>query len=147
MRLKVSEELPHLFLGAVRRLTGDLAGAARDLEEGLSIYREIGNRSAEAEALNEAGMLYRLRGDLDRARSCHLRALDLAREIGIDWDEAHALAGLGRCALAAGRTAEAAGQLRQALEIFRRIGAAEAADVAAELDALPGTTGPVSTGS
>ena len=62
--------------------------------------------------------------------------LDLVREIGIAWDEAHALAGLGRCALAAGRTAEAAGQLRQALEIFRRIGAAEAAEVAAELPSL-----------
>ena len=59
--------------------------------------------------------------------------LDLVREIGIAWDEAHALAGLGRCALAAGRMAEAAGQLPQALEIFRRIGAAEAAEVAAEL--------------
>jgi hypothetical protein len=44
----------------VRRLTGDLAGAARDLEEALSIYREIGNRSAETEALNEARTPYRL---------------------------------------------------------------------------------------
>jgi hypothetical protein len=35
-----------------------------------------------------------------------------------------------------GRTAEADDKLRQALEIFQRIGAAEAADVAAELDAL-----------
>ena len=43
----------------------------------------------------------------------------------------------GRCALAAGRIAEAEGQLRRALEIFQRIGTAEAADVAAELDALP----------
>jgi tetratricopeptide (TPR) repeat protein/transcriptional regulator with XRE-family HTH domain len=129
------------YLGTVRRLTGDLAGAAGDLEEGLRIYREIGNRSAEAEALNEAGTLYRIRGDLGRAGSCHQQALDLSREIGIAWDEAHALAGLGRCALAAGRTEEGGGQLRQALEIFQRIGAAEAADVAAELDALPGTPG------
>jgi hypothetical protein len=49
--------------------------------------------------------------------------------------EAHALAGLGRCALADGHTDEAADMLRQALEIFRRIGAAEAAGVSAELDA------------
>jgi tetratricopeptide (TPR) repeat protein/DNA-binding CsgD family transcriptional regulator/transcriptional regulator with XRE-family HTH domain len=125
------------YLGAVRRLTGDLDGAARDLEEGLIIYREIGNRSAEAEALNEAGTLYRIRGDLDRATSCHQEALDVASEVGIAWDEAHALAGLGRCALSAGRPAEAVGRLRQALEIFRRIGAAEAAKVAAELEALP----------
>ena len=125
------------YLGAVRRLTGDFPAAARDLEEGLNIYREIGNRSAEAEALNEAGTLYRVRADLDRAVSYHQQALDVARDIGIAWDEAHALAGLGRCALAGGNTAAASGQLRQALEIFHRIGAAEAADVAAELDALP----------
>jgi tetratricopeptide (TPR) repeat protein/transcriptional regulator with XRE-family HTH domain len=129
------------YLGTVRRLTGDFAGAARDLEEGLSIYREIGNRSAEAEALNEAGTLYRVRGDLRQAQSTHQQALVLAREIGIAWDEAHALAGLARCALAAGQTAEAAGTLRQAVEIFQRIGAAEAADVAAELAALPGPPG------
>ena len=129
------------YLGTVRRLTGDFTGAARDLEEGLSIYRDIGNRSAEAEALNEAGTLYRVGGDLLQAAFYHQQALDLAREVGIAWDEAHALAGLGRCALAAGRTAEADGQLRQALEIFQRIGAAEAAGIAAELDALPGTRG------
>ncbi len=46
------------------------------------------------------------------------------------------LAGLGRCALAAGRTADAQAGLRQALEIFQRIGAAEANGVAAELGAL-----------
>ena len=70
------------------------------------------------------------------------QAVDLAREIGIAWDEAHALAGLARCARAAGRTAEAEDKLRQALAIFQRIGAAEAADVPAELDALPGTPDP-----
>jgi tetratricopeptide (TPR) repeat protein/transcriptional regulator with XRE-family HTH domain len=126
------------YLGTVRRLTGDFAAAAEDLAEGLSIYRDIGNRSAEAEALNEIGTLYRVRGDLERAQSAHQQALDLAREVGIAWDEAHALAGLGRCALAAGRLAEAQGTLRLALETFQRIGAAEAAEVAAELDAAPG---------
>ena len=60
----------------------------------------------------------------------------LARQIGGSSDEAHALAGLGRCALAAGHVAEAADRLRQALEIFQRIGAAEAADVSGELAAL-----------
>ena len=51
-------------------------------------------------------------------------------------NEAHALAGLGRCALAAGHAAQAAALLRQALEIFQRIGAAEADDVSRELAAL-----------
>ena len=58
--------------------------------------------------------------------------------------EAHALAGLARCAQAEGRTAEAEAEagLRQALALFQRIGAAEAADVPAELAALAGAPGP-----
>ena len=79
-----------------------------------------------------------------RPASCHQQALDLARQIGSALEEAHALAGLGRCARAAGRTAEAEDRLRQALAIFQRIGAAEAADVSAELDALPGAPDPAS---
>lgn len=62
--------------------------------------------------------------------------MDLARKIGSSWDEAQALAGLGRCALAADRRAEAEIFLRQAREIFQRLGAAEATAVAAELDSL-----------
>jgi Tfp pilus assembly protein PilF len=57
-------------------------------------------------------------------------------------DEAHALAGLGRCALAAGRAAQAETLLGKALQIMRRIGLPEAAEVAAELDALPGVPPP-----
>jgi len=72
----------------------------------------------------------------NQAGSCHQQALDLARQIGSSMDEARALAGLGRCALAAGHTARADHMLQQALEIFRRIGAAEAAEVSADLRAL-----------
>ena len=71
------------------------------------------------------------------ACSSHHQALHLARELGIALEEAHALAGLGRCARAADRTAEAEDMLRHALAILQRIGAAEATDVSAELDALP----------
>ena len=69
------------------------------------------------------------------AKGCHQQALEQARAIASPLTEAHALAGLGRCALAAGHTEQAADMLRKALEIFERIGAAEAADVSAELDA------------
>jgi tetratricopeptide (TPR) repeat protein len=89
--------------------------------------------------LNEMGTLHRVGGDLVRAVAYHRQALDLAREIASSWDEAQALAGLGRCAQAAGRTADARAGLRQALEIFQRIGAADAAEAAAELDALAET--------
>jgi Tetratricopeptide repeat len=70
----------------------------------------------------------------------HQQALDLAREIGSAWDEAHALVGLGRCALAVGRAADAKDSLRQALQIFQHLGAAEAAGIAAELDDITPTS-------
>ena len=125
-------------LGGVRRYTGDYPGAAKALEAALGLARDLGSRGGEAEVLNELGTLHRIRGDLDQAETGHRQALDVAREIDSSWGEACALAGLGRCALAAGRTAEAQEGLRQAREIFQKLGAAEAASVAAELDALTG---------
>jgi len=124
-------------LGIVRRETGDYPGAAQALEAALAIYSDLGDRGGEAMALNEAGTLHRMRGDLNQARECHIQALGLAREIDSSSDEAYALAGLGRCALDAGRIADAKADLRQSLNIFHRIGVAEAKKVAAELDNLP----------
>jgi len=120
-------------LGSIWRQTGDYPAAAEALETALGIYREIGNHGDEAEALNGLGTVYRLRGDLDRAIACHQEALDLARSLDSSWNEAHALAGLGRCALAGGGPGDAEATLGQALEIFQRIGAADAAGVSGEL--------------
>jgi tetratricopeptide (TPR) repeat protein/transcriptional regulator with XRE-family HTH domain len=127
------------------RLTGDDQAAARDLQEALDIYRDLGSRSGEIEALNEAGTQRRSRGDLDQASAFHHQALDLARQTDSCCDEAHALAGLGRCAWVSGRAGEAETRLRQALEIFQRAGSADAADVSAELRALPHAPGPALT--
>ena len=125
-------------LGDLRLATGDYPAAAEALEQALAICCDIGYPGCEVTTLNHTGTLHRVRGDLAHADVCHQQALALARAIGSSWDEAHALAGLGRCALAAGRTAEAEDRLRLALEIFQRIGAAEADDLAAEMDALTG---------
>lgn len=130
-------------LGTAQRSIGNFPAAAQALEDALDIYRDLGDRGGMAETLNEAGTLHLARDDLDLAGQYHQRALNLAREIYSPWDEATALAGLGRCALAAGLTTDAIAGLQQAREIFHRIGAVEASDVAAELDALnesgPGT--------
>jgi tetratricopeptide (TPR) repeat protein/transcriptional regulator with XRE-family HTH domain len=130
------------FLERLRLRTGDHPGAAGDLQQALGIYRDLGNRDGEVNALNDFGTLSRTRGDLGQARSYHQQALDLARQLGAAPGEAHALAGLARCARAEGRTADAETGLRQALALFQRIGAVEAAEVSAELDALPGVPGP-----
>ncbi|MET8538142.1 tetratricopeptide repeat protein [Streptomyces sp. NPDC005065] len=123
-------------LGIVRRQTGEYPQATSLLEKGLTLYQDIDNRDGVVWALNELGTLCRLRGDLDQAEAHHRQALESAREIGSAWIEAHALAGLARCALATGHTRDARAGLDQAREIFHRIGAAEADEVAAELAAL-----------
>jgi len=110
--------------------------AAQVLEQALSIYRYLGDRGGEAEALNARGTPHRVSGELAQAEGCHQQALDLACAIDSSWDKAHALAGLGRCALNGGHAMQAGVLLRQALEIFQRIGATEGADLLAELDAL-----------
>ena len=52
-------------------------------------------------------------------------------------DRARALEGIGRCDLAEGRTADGTAALRQALSIYERIGAAQAAGLADQLRVLP----------
>jgi tetratricopeptide (TPR) repeat protein len=134
-----------IYLGVIRRLTQEFRRAAKALEGALSICRALGDRGAEAEALNETGTLHLVRGDLGQAASLYSQALNLAREIASPRDAASALAGLGRCARADGRIAEARASLMQAHEILHEIGAAEAADIAAELDA-PSVAEPPVTG-
>jgi tetratricopeptide (TPR) repeat protein/transcriptional regulator with XRE-family HTH domain len=127
-----------LQLGTVLRLTGDYPAAAQALEQALGMFRDLGQPGGEGQTLNEKGTLARVRGDLGLAEECHQRALELARTIASSRDEAEALAGLGRCALAAGHATQGRVLLRQALEIFQRIGAAEALDLLTELDARTG---------
>jgi tetratricopeptide (TPR) repeat protein/DNA-binding XRE family transcriptional regulator len=133
---RLGEALALTRLGRLQRLTGDYLAAAQILTRALAVSRDVGYRNDVAETLNEAGALHLARGDLGRATDCHQEALDLARQFAMASEEAHALAGLGRCALAAGDRAGASARLRQAHAIFQRSGAAEAAQVAADLDAL-----------
>jgi tetratricopeptide (TPR) repeat protein/transcriptional regulator with XRE-family HTH domain len=125
------------YLGIVRRETGEHQAAAQNLGEALDVYRDTGDPRGEVRVLNESGILAKACGDLGQARSYHQQALNVARQIGSAFEEAHALAGLGRCALA-GHTTGAREALRQALDIFQRIGAGEAGEVSAELNALSG---------
>ena len=123
-------------LASVRRLTGDYPGAAQAVEQALRIFQELGEPAGEAETLNETGTLHRICGSPDQAAACHQHALAIARKLAAPLHEARAFAGLGRSAQTDGRQDDAQASLRQALQIFQRIGAAEAAEVAAELEAL-----------
>jgi tetratricopeptide (TPR) repeat protein len=128
-----------LYLGAVQQVTGDYPAAAQLLDQALGIYRYLGSLSGEVTTLNERGILHRVSVELAQAKECHQHALELARAITSPWDEAHALAGLGRCAITEGHAVRAEILLRQALEIFQRIGAAEVPDLHIELQTITST--------
>jgi DNA-binding SARP family transcriptional activator/tetratricopeptide (TPR) repeat protein len=123
-------------LGILRRVTGDFPAAGAALADALGIFRRVGARDGEAGALNETGALELARGAAGRAADHYREALSVAWAIDSPQEEATALAGLGRCAAAGGDLRAAVTQLTQAQAIFGRLGAAEAAGVAAELGAL-----------
>jgi DNA-binding SARP family transcriptional activator/tetratricopeptide (TPR) repeat protein len=128
--------------GKIRRATGDYGAARHALQQALEGFRQVGDRGGEAEVLSELGAVARLTGDLVEARRLHTEAVHLAQEINGRWDEAYAWAGIGRCDLAEGDIPAAVEHLTTAWAMFDRIGAAEAAEVAAELDALRTSASP-----
>jgi hypothetical protein len=110
--------------------------STQDLEEALSLFREIGDLGGAALALNELDTLNRICGEVALAQQFYRQSLNLCRDLGSALGETRALAGLGRCALAEDQTTERKNLLQQALAHFQQLSAAEAPDVLAELEAL-----------
>jgi tetratricopeptide (TPR) repeat protein len=129
-------------LGKVRVEIGDYDAADMALCEANSISRRLGDRGAQATILAELAKLHFTKANITQARLLYQQALDLSRQITSPWDQAHALAGLGRCAKADGHIQEASALLTQACQIFLQIGAADAAEVAAERDSITGSGPP-----
>jgi tetratricopeptide (TPR) repeat protein len=105
----------------VQRLTEDYPAAAASLTEALALYRDIGDRGGQAEALNSLGELLSRTSTSHRARDHHTQALAIARDIGDPLQEARALEGIGQCHLRDGNPGDGASYLRQALTIYQRI--------------------------
>jgi DNA-binding NarL/FixJ family response regulator/DNA-binding SARP family transcriptional activator len=125
-------------LGIVRRLAGDLAGARDAQATALDIYRKIGSRHDEAWTLNHYAATVAALGDLPGALALYQQALTMNRELNKSDGQALALEGIGECHLTADETEPGAAHLRQALEIYQRLGMAPDAERAhARLDAAP----------
>ncbi|WP_406222926.1 ATP-binding protein [Streptomyces decoyicus] len=125
-------------LGRVRRLAHDYATAASLHERALHIHQQLGNRQGEAEALNDLGATLAAKSARAReALALHEQAAQLARQIGSPLEEARALEGSAHCrsGTADGRN-DALNDLGKAVEIYQRIGAAEAGPAADRLRAL-----------
>jgi hypothetical protein len=103
----------------------------------MSIYRQLGDRGAEVEAVNHYAELQTVTGNPSGGRQLHLGALDLAREIHSRWDEANTLCGLAAADRADDNLKGTRSYLSQALELYRAMGcSADVERVRTELDRL-----------
>jgi tetratricopeptide (TPR) repeat protein len=110
-----------LDLGAVQRLTGDLA-AADCLGQALDLYRALGDRLGEATALDALGLQQRGIGNYPAAADRLGQALDLYQALGDRLGEATALTNLGAVQNETGNYLAAADSLGQALSLYRDSG-------------------------
>jgi tetratricopeptide (TPR) repeat protein len=107
----------------VQQETEDYPAAAASHQQALELFRGLGNRLGQAEALNRLGELSLRTSATSQARDQHTQALAIARDIRAAAEEARALEGLGQSHLREGNPGQAAAHLQQALTIYQHIGA------------------------
>jgi tetratricopeptide (TPR) repeat protein len=108
---------------------GDPGPAVERMGQSLAMFREIGNRSGEACALNSLGEAYHATGRLEEARAQHAKALAIAVDIGERYEQARAEAGLARTHHAAGDHTYAKYHGQRALVRYAELGSPEAEDI------------------
>ena len=105
-------------------------------QQALALFRESGNRTGEAEALNGVGSIMLSTGRPDEARVQHGAALALASQIGDAYEQARAHNGLGAALRATGDITLARHHWLCALGLYTELGAPELDSVRAQVDAL-----------
>jgi DNA-binding SARP family transcriptional activator/Tfp pilus assembly protein PilF len=100
------------------------------------IAEEIGNLPHHAVALRGLARVHHGCGRFSEAADHYQAALRLAKDIGDPYEEAKILDGLAETTLSARRPDDARILLRQALDIFRRLGVPEAEMTQVRIDAL-----------
>jgi Flp pilus assembly protein TadD len=93
------------------------------------MFRESGQVSDEAEALNGLGRAFLATGRQEEARAQHAGALSLAIRVGERREQARAHEGLGCVCDDAGDADQARAHWQQALIIYTELGAPEAGQV------------------
>ena len=108
--------------GQVQMAIGRPEAADVDLEQGLAVFRQLGNRGGAAQALQLLGVLDRVQGRHREAYERLTETLALMREVGDRYGEAQALGALSETLAECGAYREARDQLLVVLIVARRIG-------------------------
>jgi predicted ATPase/serine/threonine protein kinase len=105
----------------------DYAAARPLIEEGLRLYRQLGDRKGVARALSGLGVVAMYQADGAAARAAAEESLELYRQLGERRGEALALHNLGYLEACAGQPAAARSWYEPALELLRQVGDRETA--------------------
>jgi tetratricopeptide (TPR) repeat protein/transcriptional regulator with XRE-family HTH domain len=109
-------------LAGLLRHDGPWAEALARHETALRCARHLGDRSGQATALNNMGILHGLTGDYPAAGQAHEEALDIYRDLGDRLGQANALTGVGANVLRTGDFLTAGHAQEQALGLYRDLG-------------------------
>lgn len=94
----------------------------KQYEEALRLWREVGDRAAEARALESLGKLYHRKGEFRQSLSEHEHALALRRELGDRAGEAASLFNVGLARVSLGEPRPALEAIEQSLALRRAAG-------------------------
>jgi tetratricopeptide (TPR) repeat protein/transcriptional regulator with XRE-family HTH domain len=114
------------YMGAAQREAGKFRPAERNLIRALDLYHTGDDPEGAVSVLNNLGELQIAMGRITDARTTYAEALTTLGTIESPPEKARALEGTGRCHLNARETATAASFLRQARDIYTRLGSSKA---------------------
>jgi predicted ATPase len=111
-----------LVLGLIATIQGDYAEAKEAEQESLRIFRDLGNKKGESDALNFRGnACYRL-GEFEESLACYEASLALRRELGDKHSIAGSLSNLGNIMHALGKYPQALAYHQESLAIRQELG-------------------------
>ena len=123
-------------IGAIYQSAGCDDEALAHHRKALLIAEEIGDLSQRLIALRAMAGIHRGSGRHDEALESYHTALRLAREIGDPYEQAKILEGIAESALSTQQPGAARIVLRQALDIFERLGVPEAESVRIRMETI-----------
>jgi len=109
-------------LGGLVRFLGNFTPARSHLEEGLALWRELGDRQGYAYTLARLGTVLKLQGNLAIAHGLLEEGVALFQEVGDTWGRALALVGLGDVIISEGDLPSAHHWLQESLALFQEVG-------------------------
>ena len=112
-------------VGALAQRSGDYTEAKAFWQEGLEIWRTLGDERGVARCLGDLASAFDLEGDAAQALQLYEESAELLRRLGLEYELAPVVSNLGDCLMSQGRLDEAGALFEEAVELCRASGRQE----------------------